>query len=109
MTTKTAMETMASDVVRPDCARPAAAPRVSTRFLGFTAARTTARPNAFAGDTPSMVAIHFGISGSVPSGGRLRHWRRARSTRATPSTILPHETESLAVVLVATFPSCEST
>ena len=109
MTTKTAVETMASDVLSPSWASPVAEPSVSSRFLGLTAARSTASPNALAGAMRSTAPIHFGISGSTPGAGRLRQFRRASRTSAAPRTILPHDTESLAVVLVATLPSWAST
>src|ERR1700733_4121888 len=110
ITTNTAIATMASVVDKPGtCASPAAAPAVRIRFLGFTAASATPSPSAPTGVRLSTVANHFGIVGSSPGRGRLRQLRRARASRATPRTIVPHDTESDAVLLVAaTLPSCES-
>src|SRR6185437_1966286 len=107
--TKTAMLTIASEFDRPSWASPAAAPSVRIRFLGFTAASTTASPNALTGDSDSTVASHLGISGWSPGRGRLRQLRRAKDSRRRPRAILPHDTESEAVVLVATLPSCART
>jgi len=56
-----------------------------------------------------MRLIHLGIEGSASGAGRLRQFLRARSNNTTPRTILPHETESDAVLLVATLPSWETT
>ena len=47
-----------------------------------------------------MPAIHFGISGSVPGAGRLRHWRSASNRNSAPSTIFPHAIVSFALLLV---------
>ena len=109
MTTNTAVATTASVVDSPSWASPAAAPTVRMRFLGFTPARTTPSPKALTGESVSTVAIHFGIAGSSPGAGRFRQLRRPSASSATPRTILPHETESAAVLLVATLPSCAST
>ncbi len=79
------------------------------RFLGFTAASATPSPAALSGESVSMWPIHLGISASAPGAGRLRHWRLASSKKPAPSAIFPHETESDAVELVATLPSCAST
>ena len=55
MTTKTAMEAMAS-TWSGWTAPGRRCPRVSMRSWGFMAARTTARPKRLAGDMSSMVA-----------------------------------------------------
>src|ERR1700683_1141439 len=111
MATNTMMATTASVVERPGTwARPAAAPAGGMRFCGFTAASRTANPNALGGETDSTVESHLGISGAASFAGRLRQLRRARARRRTPRAILPHDTESDAVLLVAaTLPSWETT
>ena len=111
ITTKTTMATTASVVVRPETwARPAAAPAVKIRFFGFTAASATPSPRALTGETDSTVASHFGMTGSAPGAGRLRQLRRARASMPTPRAMVPHDTESDAVLLVcATLPSCDTT
>src|ERR1700733_5135306 len=110
MTTNTAIATMASVVDNPSTwARPEAAPNVRMRFFGLTAASSTARPNALNGETDSTLASHLGIAASSPAAGRLRQLRRANARSATPRTILPQDTESEAVLLVATLPSWETT
>src|ERR1700728_2824171 len=110
MTTNTAMATTASVVDNPwTWARPAPAPKVRIRFFGLTAASTTASPNALSGDMDSTVPSHLGMVASSPGAGRLRQLRRANARSATPRTILPQDTESEAVLLVATLPSCETT
>ncbi len=108
-TTNTTMATTASPVDRPSWASPAAAPAVRMRFFGLTPASTTPSPKALAGETDSIVESHVGIWGASPAPGRLRQLRRARRSRSTPRTILPHDTESDAVLLVATSPSCART
>src|SRR5258708_30639420 len=110
ISTNTARATTASVVDNPGTwANPAAAPAVRMRFLGFTAASATPRPSALTGDTVSTVANHFGRAGSSPGAGRFRQLRRAMASSTTPRAILPHDTESDAVVLVATLPSCDRT
>ncbi len=65
----------------------AAALRASNRFLGFTADRMTPIPMLLTGVKWSTASIHFGIGGSTPAFGRLRHCRTAKTRRSTPSTI----------------------
>src|SRR5580704_8361003 len=109
MTTKTAVATTASDVESPSWASPVAAPAVRIRFLGLTPANKSPSPKALAGDSASTPAIHFGMAGSSPGAGRFAQFLRASASSATPRTILPHDTESDAVLLVATLPSCATT
>src|ERR1700735_1975994 len=111
MTTNTAMATTASVVVSPETwASPAAAPAVKIRFFGFTAASATPSPRALTGDTDSTDASHFGMTGSVPGAGRFRQLRRARASMPTPNAMVPHDTDSDAVLLVwGTLPSGDTT
>ena len=59
----------------------------SSRFFGFTADSTTPIPALLTGVKWSTASIHFGIGGSTPGFGRLRHCRSAKTMRSAPSTI----------------------
>src|SRR4051794_32635925 len=65
----------------------AAALSASSRFFGFTAQSAMPRPALLTGVKWSTASIHFGIGGSTPAFGRLRHCRSAKTIRSAPSTI----------------------
>ena len=58
------------------------------RFFGLAAERATPNPSDLPTLNWSIVCIHFGISGSIPALGRLRHCPAAITRNSTPISSL---------------------
>jgi len=109
MTTNTAMATIASVVVSPETwARPAAAPR-EDQVLRVHGGQHDGEPERLDRGHGLDGGEPLGHLAGAPGAGRFRQLRRARARSPTPRAILPHDTESAAVLLVATLPSCANT
>ena len=78
---------------------------MSPRFLGFTPASSAAMTNALPALKESMVAIHFGMAGSSPSAGRLRHCLTASARNSKPRIALMAKDAAVGSPPAATFPA----